>query len=128
MKVCKHVRLDRITFRELHAVGEKLKLMIWQQGHSPHSTPHTASESCSHINATRTTSTSPFIPPLRSVHPPPPPVFFLEVCKVLLFPFMHQFFKPLNPLVASRFQYSPGNVLQKDPSNDYVFVCTNTQL
>lgn len=121
MKVCKHVRLDRITFRELHAVGEKLKLMIWQQGHSPHSTPHTVSESCSHINATRTTSTSPFIPLLRSVHPPPPPVFSWVSAKCFSSLYA-RVLKPLNPLVASRFQYSPGNILQKgsftEASND----------
>lgn len=33
--------------------------------------PHTASESRSHIDATRTTSESPFVPQLRSVHPLP---------------------------------------------------------
>lgn len=50
--LCKHVRLDRITFRE------KLKLAMWQQGQSLHSAhpPFPPRVTLTHVSATRTTS------------------------------------------------------------------------
>lgn len=96
--------------------------MIWQQGHSPHSTPHATSESCSHINATQTTSTSPFYSSAEVSPSSSSSGVFLEACKVL-FPLCTSF-KTFEYI--SRFQYklySPSNILQKGA---FKVVCNET--